>query len=132
MKCSNFYKMVHEIKAREQSELSAALHAHGGSYDFYHRCDEVEDADTDDEDYDDLLDECPHIACNPDNYYPEPMDVIVLSVTVDKCGIFEFDCIGKRNHDHQSVEADDIFPGQIDFIIDAIPETDKVKDVTGM
>lgn len=130
MKCSNFYKLVNELKDREKSELIAALNAHGGSYDFYHDSNEIEDIDEDADDFTEIMDNLPCVACNPDNYDPDPVDVIVTSVKV-KDGWLSFECYEKGYYNSVSVAVDDFFVGQLEYVISAIPETDDVNDVTG-
>lgn len=114
MKCSNFYEIVKQVKRHEQEELTKALKAWGGAFDF------EQHPDTDP----------PIIAVNMDNCEPEPQDVYVNSAAVDENGYITLKCTGKLDGQDYEVEPDDVFAGHLEYVISYIPETDTVKDVT--
>jgi hypothetical protein len=114
MKHTNFYEKIEQIKQQEIVELIAALNAHGGKFQW-----PIEDDDT----------ERPIIAINPDSSYPEPTDVEVISVCVNS-GRLELTGIEKNDGYEISFTPEEVFAGHLSSIIDYIPETEDVKDVT--
>ena len=118
MKHTDFYALVNDIKRKEQQELYRALEAHGGSYSWWNAkercfCD----------------DEYPIIAANVDGYYPSPMDINVRSIFIED-GILNI--IGESNEYGELIDLtiDEVFAGHIEYIIDLIPETESINDVT--
>lgn len=113
MKHSDYQVKIDEIKTLECCELKRAVSAHGGSYEW-----SEENSG------------CPPIiAINPNNSAPEPQDVEITKVAViDNC--LEISGIDKRTGEPIEFDIDDIFPGHLSFIIDYIPETDEVYDVS--
>ena len=72
MKHTDFYCKVKEIKRQEQRELKEALKAHGGSYSWYN------------EDIQEFEREYPCVAVNLNGINPNPMDVDIRSISIDK------------------------------------------------
>jgi hypothetical protein len=114
MKHTNFYKKIEEIKRQEIAELIKALNAHGGKFQW-----PIEDDDT----------ERPIIAINPDSSCPDPTDVEVISVCVNS-GRLELVGIEKNNGYEIPFTPEEVFAGHLSYIIDYIPETEYIKDVT--
>lgn len=119
MKHTDFYSLVKNIKHKEQEELCKALEAHGGSYSWW---DDSKSCFMENVQY-------PIIAVNVDCTFPNPTDVEIKSISV-KDGWLNF--VGEDKNSGELVDfcADDIFAGQIEYIIDLIPDTDAVNDVT--
>ena len=117
MKHTDFYALVRDIKRKEQQELRQALEAHGGSYSWWNS------------NTGDWENEYPIVAVNVDNMCPEPMDIIIRSVFIVD-GVFCFDAENKEYGHDVEVRASDFFPGHLSFIIDYIPATEDVDDVT--
>lgn len=119
MKHTDFYLEIQKIKKQEQEELVEALKAHGGSYSWYN------------EETKEFADEYPCIAVNVDGTFPNPTDVIIHSVSIDHREHLLF--VGEDKKDSWYLvdfEADDVFAGHLSYIIDLIPETNTVDDVT--
>jgi hypothetical protein len=111
MKHTDFYAMIKAVKHLEIKELKQAVRAHGGSYEW------GED------------DEKPIVAINPDNSAPEPMDVEITKVYFRDDNL-QVEGASKYSGEDEEFTLDDIFAGHISYIIEMIPETDLVKDVT--
>ena len=118
MKHTDFYNKVKEIKRQEQRELKEALKAHGGRYSWYN------------EDYEEFVEEYPCIAVNANTAFPNPTDIDIRAVSVDKDGKLWFEGEDKEWGNEVNFCADDVFAGHLGYIIDLIPETDAVNDVT--
>ena len=118
MKHTDFYCKVKEIKRQEQRELKEALKAHGGSYSWYN------------EDIQEFEREYPCVAVNLNGINPNPMDVDIRSISIDKHDDLCFKGEDKEWGNEVRFSADDIFAGHIAYIIELIPETDAVNDVT--
>jgi hypothetical protein len=116
MEHTDFDRKIEQIKQQETAELIAAVNAHGGKFQWPM------------EDDDDNM-ERPIIAINPDSKYPNPTDVEVISVCVNS-GRLEL--IGLEKNDGYEIPftPEEVFPGHLSFIIDYIPETEDIKDVT--
>ena len=118
MKHTDFYSKVKEIKRQEQRELIEALKAHGGRYSWYN------------EDYEEFVEAYPCIAVNPNTAFPGPTDVYIRAVSVDKNDRIWFEGEDTEYGNEVDFCADDVFTGHLGDIIDLIPETDAVNDVT--
>lgn len=118
MKHTDFYNKLEEIKRQEQRELKEALKAHGGSYSW---CNEESGV---------LEDTFPCIAVNLNAIDPTPTDIAVRSVYLNHVDYLCFE--GEDNCCGDIIEfcSDDVFAGHIAYIIEMIPETDAVNDVT--
>lgn len=118
MKHTDYYSQAQAIKRKSIEELAAALKAHGGTYTWKDPEGE-EDGD---------VDELPCIGFNLDN---GPVDVIVYQATIDDYGCITI--IGRYNDDSGEMgefNPRDAFVAHIDFLLDEIPETEEVSDVT--
>ena len=118
MKHTDFYNKVEEIKRQEQRELIEALKAHGGSYSWYN------------EDIQEFESEYPCVAVNLNAINPNPTDVDIRSISINKHDDLCFKGEDKEWGNEVRFCADDVFAGHIAYIIDLIPETDAVNDVT--
>lgn len=119
MKHTDFYALVRDIKRKEQQELCRALEAHGGSYSWWNA---EKECFKEDEEY-------PIIAVNVNGIFPNPTDVEIRSVSVDR-GFLTFVGEDKENGDLVDFQAWDVFAGHLGYIIDLIPDVDGVDDVT--
>lgn len=100
----SIYESVQEIKHREQKELAEKLQRYGEKVDDGYEWH--------------FEGECPIIAAYD---YEDPCDVVILAVRVDKDGNFTLigDEKNDRGNEHE-INIDDIFAGQIDYIISEI------------
>lgn len=113
MKHSNYQTKINEIKALECEELKLALEAHGGCYEWGGE----------------NIGSGPIIAINPDSSVPEPLDIEITKVAVVDDHL-EISGTNKKDGEPVAFDIDDIFAGHLSFIIDYIPATDKVSDVS--
>lgn len=120
MKHTELYNEYKKLDELERQELIAAVKAHGGEYVFI---------DEDDEDWSER-DDYPIInACN--SYSDRQSYYIVSRVMVDDEGYLSIYGFAEEYGDPSDErELDDIENGYIGIIIDCIPETDTVKDVS--
>lgn len=120
MKHTNFYDQYRTISRQERRELTAAVKAHGGEYVFIPE---------DSEDWDEGNNVI--IKASSQYYDEDNKDRYVSRVTVDKYGelhIYGFD----TEYDSPSDEHElfNIEYGHLEYILDAIPETNYVRDVS--
>ena len=113
MKHTDFYSSLENIKTQEIQELTAAVKAHGGKVTFQYNMEPDDNA--------------PILIFNLEG----PVEVVVKTVILE--GYFQV--FGNDKNDCYADEQEEFFiedalPGQLSFIIDAIPETDNVNDVT--
>lgn len=113
MKHSDYQAKIKEIKALEYQELILAIEAHGGSYEWNR-----EGGGS-----------CPIIAINSNKSEPEPQDIEVTKVTILD-GQLKISGVDNKYREPVKFDADDIFAGHLSFIIDYIPATDEVSDVS--
>lgn len=113
MKHTNFQSKVNEIKALERIELERAVEAHGGSYDWRKGNDVC----------------CPIIAINHDRCEPEPQDVEIFKVEILN-GHLKITGVDNKTRETITFKMEDIFPGHLSFIINYIPATEEVSDVS--
>lgn len=118
MKHTDFRSLVHDIKRKEQQELCRALEAHGGSYSWWNS---EEDCFVEDDH--------PIIAVNVNGMFSNPTDVEIRSVSIDN-GHLIFVGEDKESGELVDFQAWDVFTGHLSYIIDLIPETELVDDVT--
>lgn len=113
MKCTNFYKMTQKIKSQENKELVEALKAHGNDYTWKGEA------------------EKPVVAANPNTIIPNPIDIVVNRVIAKDDGSF-VRILGEDKEFGNPVEiaSMDVFTGHLMTIIESLPETDKVQDVS--
>lgn len=113
MKHTDLYDKIEKIRQQEIAELIEAVKAHGGTYNW-----------DDDE-------EKPIVAINPDIPEPNPKDVLIESVRYDEDrGII---LTGSEKVDGYSIDEIlpyELFPGELSVIIDYIPRTEIVSDVS--
>lgn len=127
MNHSDFYQKYKELQAQECQELAAAVKAYGGEYIFI-------DCDGDDAKekwYDREGDDATPIIHGATRYLEGYDDYYVSRVKVDQYGnlsIYGFRTEGDNPDDEDYLEH--IMPNQINSIIDFIPETESVKDVS--
>ena len=119
MKHSDFSQLIHAIKKREYDELYRAVEAHGGIFAWWD-----EETESFKEDI-----EHPIIAVNAEGLYPNPVDVEVRSVEIYK-GTLCIEGEDKEYGNRMEFEPSDAFAGHLSFIIDLIPETAEVDDVS--
>lgn len=114
MKHTDFYQLAKEFKRKEQQELIRALEAHGGSYSWY---DTVNNC---------IKDDHPIIPINSKN---GPMDIAIRSAIVLNSRLRIY---GESCEDAKEVyfEPNDVFAGYMEYIIEKIPATKDVSDVT--
>lgn len=119
MKHTDYYQQSREIKRKSIAELAAALNAHGGSYTW---------RNPDDDDNNDENKDIPCIGFNLDG---GPVDVEVYQAFVDEQGGIRI--VGRYHDDSGDFgEFDpwDAFVAHLDFLMDEIPETEEVSDVS--
>lgn len=121
MKHTNFHSQLKEIRCNIIKELQAALNAHSGSYTWG---EENEDGDVELPD----TDNCPLILANP-THSDGPSDVYIAQISYGDNG-FYIVAYTKEWLDEIDIEIDDIEIGHLEFIIDYIPETQEVSDVS--
>lgn len=110
---TDFFNIVRKIKQMEYSELYAAIKAHGGSYEF--------------DLYDD--DHYPIIAVNVDCICPNPTDVCVRKVYIDKNNILQLEGEEKEYGEKIDFQWSDVFAGHLSSIIDYLPCARDVSSV---
>lgn len=116
MKCTDAWQMGHQLRNRMLDELKLAIKAHGGEYSWYSE---------EDEEY---AENVPIVLCN--HRYAGPVDIKVRRVYIDKCGCLGVEAVTNEFEDDIHVEFEDIVPHHIQSIIEAIPATNKVDDVS--
>lgn len=127
MRYSDFYQMYKQLQQQERQELAAAVKAYGDEYVFI-------DCDSDDavekwyamEDHEDFP-----MVHGATKYLDGYDDYYVSRVKVNEYGdvsIYGFRTEGDNPDDEDYLEH--IMPGQVCLIIDFIPETETVKDVS--
>ena len=116
MTCSNAWKLSNQIRVRMMNELRLAVQAHGGEYSWYS------------EEEEEYADNVPIVLCNHE--YAGPVDVKVRRVYIDEHGCMEIEAATNEYDDDINVEFDDIVPNHIQYIIECMPATDKVDDVS--
>lgn len=110
MKHTDFHSIIRKIKEQERQELINAVIAHGGFYNW-------EDEE-----------EKPIIAANA-KYWESPIDVYITHVYIIDGSLRIY---GEDKESGTPVEIDsyDAFAGHISYIIDMIPETESIKEVS--
>ncbi len=113
MKHTNFDPIINQLRNIETEELKQAVLAHGGRFRF-------EDKDN-----------RPVITSPCSDFSDTAIDVDVCEVSVNDRGLL---CIIGTEHEGDADEIEfapsDFTFGQLGYIINAIPETEKVKDVS--
>lgn len=116
MKCTNAWEVSRMLRHHMKKELKAALVAHGGEFSWYSE---------EDEEY---AENVPTVMCN--NRYAGPVDVKVRSVYIDSHGYVMIEAATNDYNDEITIEFDDIVASHIQYIIESIPVTDAVSDVS--
>ena len=117
MKHSDFYFELQLLKAREVTELCAAIDAHGGKVSFTTERDRIP-SEVD----------APVIMFNLNNI--GPADITIKEVSIVN-GCLQIKGYEEAAGGHiKEYYVGDVLPGQLEYVIDQIPETDSVKDVT--
>lgn len=125
MRHTDFYNQYKYLDDCTRAELLAAIKAHGNEYVFIH----TDEDDDDDENISEEKNNAPIIAASTkwmDGYE----DFYVSRVSFDKSDnliIFGFPKDGWADDEQ---ELTSIAHGQLEYVIDLIPETDEVRDVT--
>lgn len=122
MEHTYMYPLFKKIRSIETQELIAAVKAHKGLCKFGYETDE-EECD---------LGECPIVMANPDNAYPNPIDVYILQVRLigENKDVLEIYGLEKEGESEVYLSPEDIAVEHISFITDFIRMTDKVKSVS--
>ena len=116
MKCTDAWSIAKRLHIHMEKELKAALDAHGGEFSWYSE---------EDEEY---ADNAPIVICN--NRYAGPVDVKVRSAYVSSYGSVFIEAATVDCDDDITIEFDDIVVSNIQYIIESIPVTDAVSDVS--
>lgn len=122
MKHTDFYQIIKAIKSHEKKELIAAVIAHGDVVEFVPK----------DEDghYDDANTDCPVVLAST-KYADEASDYNIVKVVVDhESGVDWLTIYGIEKEYGYEPEIVEVEAGHIGYIIDYIPETNAVKDVS--
>lgn len=118
MRHTDLRDVCHYLKRMMVDEMRKAIKAHGTEYSF---SDIGDDMTVDD------LDECPIVACNPDDCEPEPRDVYIVKLYLDKYDDVCVMAIGKETLCDVEMEVMDIYLEDMDYIIGEMLATSKVQ-----
>ena len=110
---SNFQSMIDGIKKQEYLEVKLAVEAHDGYYCW--------DVTTDDG--------CPIIAVNVNGFAPNPMDVCISKVAIVNDELV-IEGVDKEYGNPVNFKPEDVFAGHLSFIIDYLPATESVTNVS--
>jgi len=127
MKHTELYQAYKNLDELERRELIAAVKAHGGEYIFIHMNEEEDEVKNEDE-----VENAPVILASR-KYEDSYSDYRVSRVSVEVSDDVEFLHIFGWPTDPNWPDEDEIdfiAHGHVGYIIDCIPETDEVKDVT--
>ena len=113
MKHTDYQTKINEIKALECEELKLAIEAHGGCYEWGGE----------------NIGNAPIIAINSNKSEPEPQDIEVTKVAILD-GQLKISGVDNKYREPVKFDVDDIFAGHLSFIIDYIPATDEISDVS--
>lgn len=116
MKCTDAWSIAKMLHIHMEKELKVALYAHGGKFSWYSE---------EDEEY---AENVPTVMCN--NRYAGPVDAKVRSVYIDSHGYVMIEAATNDYNDEITIEFDDIVASHIQYIIESIPVTDAVTDVS--
>ena len=116
MRHTDFYRKYRELEALERKELKKAVLAHGGEFRFRT------------EDGDDIEGVQMPIVMAGDSHWESNCDCYITRVAVVDgfLEIYGYD----KEYGYKEIRLDDIEFGHLNYIIDEIPETDAVHDVT--
>ena len=116
MKCTDAWKITRTLHDHMGKELKAALVAHGGEFSWYS------------EENEEYADNVPIVMCN--HRYAGPVNVKIRKAYIDSGGYVRVTAATVEYDDEVCIEFDDIVAHHIQFIIEAIPATDAVSDVS--
>lgn len=116
MRHSNFYQQYRKLEALEREELKKAVLAHGGEFRF-----QTEDGEN-------VEGVQMPIVMAGDSHWESNCDCYITRVAVVD-GILEIYGYDKE-YGNEEMRLDDVEFGHLSYIIDEIPETNDVKDVT--
>lgn len=112
MKHTDFFAQTRAIKAQEYKELYAAVEAHGGVYQW----------NPGNGSY-------PTIAVNVNCIYPHPRDINIYKVSVRE-NVLDIYGKDKEFGNDVRIKPEEVFAGHLSFIIDYIPSTYTMDDVS--
>lgn len=118
MRHTDLRDVCYYLKRMMVDEMRKAIKAHGTQYSF---SDIGEDMTVDD------LEDCPIVACNPDDIDPEPRDVYIVKLYLDQYDDVCVVAIGKETLYDVKMEVMDIYLEDMDYIIGEMLATDKVQ-----
>lgn len=116
MKCTDSWKLGKQLRNRMMEELKKAIKAHGGSYSWYS------------EENEEFSDDAPVVMCN--HRYAGPVDVKIKNIYLDEWEYINIEAVTEEYGDEIDISFDDIAPGHFSFIIEMIPATSEVEDVS--
>lgn len=120
MKCTDTWSIMRMLHAHMGKELKAALAAHGGEFSWY-----SEDEEGCDERY---ADNVPIVMCN--HKYVGSVNVKIRKACINSYGYVRVTAATDDYDDVIDIELSDIVANHIQFIIESIPVTDAVSDVS--
>ena len=123
MKCTDAWEITRMLHDHMEKELKAALVAHLGEFSWY--SEEEDEGKDEDEKY---ADNTPIVMCN--HRYAGPVNVKIRKAHIDSGGYVRVTAATVEYDDEVCIEFDDIVAHHIQFIIEAIPATDTVTDVS--
>lgn len=118
MNCSDSWFLAKQLREKMLEELKRAVQAHGGSYSWYN------------EETEEFSDDAPIVMCN--HRYAGPVDVKIKSLSIDKWGYLNIDAATNEYEDDIEISFNDITPGHFSYIIENMPATPEVDDVTSL
>ena len=122
MKCTGAWEISNIFRDHMKKELKAALVAHGGEFSWYSEEDEGEDED---EKY---ADNTPIVMCN--HKYVGPVNVKIRKAYINSHGHVRVIAVTDDYYNGIDIDLSDIVAHHIQYIIEAIPATDAVSDVS--
>lgn len=117
MKCTDAWLFERALRNHMVAELRQAIEAHGGSYSWYS------------EEEEEFVQDPPIVMCNRD-WGGGPADVKVRRVWIDDSGYMSIEAEENEFGDEVDISLDDVVAFHIAYIIEAIPVTEGVSDVT--
>lgn len=116
MKCTDAWVTMRILRAHMKKELKAALAAHGGEYSWYSEEDEK------------YADNVPIVMCN--HKYVGPVNVKIRKACINSYGYVRVTAATDDYDDVIDIELSDIVANHLQYIIESIPATDTVTDVS--
>lgn len=118
MQHTDLRDVVYYLKRMMVDEMRKAIKAHGMEYSF---------SDINADKTVENVDDCPIVACNPDDFDPEPRDVYIVKLYVDKYDDVNVIALGKESMCEVKMKVMDIFLEDMDYIIGEMLATAKVQ-----